>query len=482
MEVDSAPVQQGAANAAVGAQLASAGIKREASDILLVDQQPAKVAKIHTESQTAHSLGQAGAHHGTPLANEKSPQGAEPSMEPQTAHPLSHTGEQSPSVPAQQIPVEQMAVDSERRMLEQQAARRSPEADAASEAILSMPSDVNTPPIKLEWGAVPRVLPNDPATPAVAPAAEAAGWVVPKSESPQETSAVKPSAGWNATILGDSLTSHSAPRQPQDTFNGDPFMAEFKTEAQHLAVAEELWHMDNVQTSTWHQPAVTRVVKEGPDAVLLPQRNKAQRAVHIKLEAVDQAGEQQGLHETALATGLGGAALASECTARAEGRVWQPQGPAGQVTAAGIKVLNAGDALPHVKLQASPPASGSSPRTAPASISVVPGLTEQDSSSAAPTAVLTIQAVAPAWTLVAPLIVRASAPLGPAAEVPTATLPVSIKHEPMNTLTSQRTATDCVTPPCSPSSFDGRYLSDLLAKRRQELLAEAAVKSSKQHT
>ena len=70
----------------------------------------------------------------------------------------------------------------------------------------------------------------------------------------------------------------------------------------------------------------------------------------------------------------------------------------------------------------------------------------------------------------------------PAAEPPNAgaTTPMKCTHTPTQQL--QHRATESIEPPCSPESFNGTYIADLLAKRRQELMAEAGVDGSSPHS
>ena len=474
MEVNSLPAQQGAAasaavSALVGAQPALLGIKREASDTQFTDQQPVKVAKLQAESQTAHPYAPAETYHQPGFTMGPSPQGAYPRTEPQTAHTLDRTQGQDRTASAQQLPSEQLPVSTEQQIREQRAARLSSEAKAGPEAPFNMHSDVVTMPIKLEWSPKPAVAPSASVTPAnavpPAAAAAAADGVVPKSEGPQQATGIAPLTQWDAFGLGNGSTSASAPPRPQAAAGGRSLLADVKTEPQQLPVVmQDPKQMGTGGSSTWPQAAGAQMVKADPDAVLLGLRTEAQRAVPTKL------GSEGPVEQPWLQTPI------SDYTTTAEGRAWQPQGSPGQLVLPEIKVLHAGNALPCVKLQTPSSALGSSILTT--SVPVATAYTGQGSStalSAASAAVRTIQAVTPPWTPSATPMGSASAHLGPsAAEASTATLSTPIKREPTNAIQlPQHATTDSVEPPCSPSSFSGTYVADLLAKRRRELLAEA---------
>ena len=492
LEVNSLPAQQAAAasaavsttastaaSALVGAKPALAGIKREASDTQFTDQQPVKVAKLHAGSQTAHPYGHTGTYHQPRFTMGPSPQGADPGIQPQTAHTLSHTEGQNRTASAQQTPSEQLPLSTEQPMLELGAAKLSSGAKTGPEAAFSMHPDVNTVPIKLEWSPPPPMslsgyaLPANAVTSAAAAAADCR--VGPKSVGPQQTIGMPPTNEWDAFVLGNSPTSGSASQQPQAAVEGQSLLAAVKTEPQQLPVVDRQPNqMGTGDSSFWFQAAGSQMVKADPDPVLLGPRTEAQRAVPIKLESegpVNQPWLQPGLHP---------AAPIPAYTTRAEGTAWQPQGSPGQLVAP--ELLHAGTALPHVKLQTSSSALKSSPPTA--LVPVVAAYTGQGSSStlSAPSAAVhTTQPVAPPWTPNATPMARASAYLGPpAGEGPTAAGSTPTKREPTNNAIQlpQHAATDSIGPPYSPSSFSGTYVADLLAKRRRELLAEAGAVGS----
>ena len=471
-----------AASAAVGTQPALAGIKREASEAQLTDQQPVKVAKLHAESQSAHPHGHAGTYQQPAFTMGPSPQGAGPCLEPQTAHTVSHA--EKYTALAQQIPSEQLPVSIEQQMLEQQAARLSSEAKIGPEA----PFSIDTMPLKLESSPVPAASPSGSATPAnaVPPKAVAAAacWISPKSEHPQEAIGAAPPTEWDACGLGSSSTSASVPGQPQAAAGGQSLLAAVKTEPQHLpGLAQGPKQMGTGDSSLFLQAAGAQMVKADPDVMLLGPRTEARRAVPTNLEAsegpADEPWLQPGLPEAALAAGLHAAGAVTDCTTRAEGRSWPLQGSSGQLAAPETKVLHAdaGHALPHVKLRTSSSALGSSPPTTSVPVATAqPGQGSSSALSAASAAVCTVQAVAPPWTPTANPMARASAQLGqPAAEAPTAASSTPIERKPTNNAIQvpQHMTTDSVEPPCSPPSFSGTYVADLLAKRRQELLAQA---------
>ena len=487
MEVNSLPAQQvAAASAAVstaastaastllGDQSALAGIKRQASDTQLTDQQPVKVAKLHAEAQMAMAdpYGYTGTYHQLGFTVGPSPQGADPSIQPQTAYTLGHAEGQNRTASTQQIPSEQLPLSTEQQMLELQAARLSSEVKTRPEAPFSKHLAADAVPIKLEWSPMPSVSLSGSATPANAVTSAAAAAadcrVVPKSEGQQQVIGTAPPTEWDALVLGNTVTLGSA------SARGQSLLAVVETEAQQLPVGgKDSKQMGAIDSSTCFQAAGSQMVKADPEFVPLGPRTEAQRALPIKLEsggAVDQPWLQPGLHS---------AGPAPACT-RAEGRAWQPQGFPGQLVAP--EMLHAGNALPHVELQTSSSALESPPlRTL---VPVAAAYTGQGSSSAlsaASAAVHTTHAVAPPWTPNATSMARGSAHLGPsAAEDHTAALPIPIKHEPTDIAIQlpKHAATDSIEPPCSPSSFSGTYVAHLLAKRRRELMAEAGAVGS----
>lgn len=493
MEVDSAPSGQGARQAA-------AGIKREASDIPLTDQQPVKVVRLHPQAQFGVGPGHGGVHpEGSILAPQKRAPG--PGAWPQTAHT---EGEKQSALAEQLVP----AGRTDGQALELRAAGLSPEARAVPEAAPSMLLHGDATPIKTEWTAVPTDLRCDPATPvpphatpappaatatpppAAAPApppaaesaATAAGWAVPKSEDTTET--IKPLIAQIAISLDDNPMPASplgwGPMVPQ----GGSLPAEVKSEPQdNSSAVQELGHVA-MWGSAGHAPAGMQAVKEDPDAVWLDQRGGvAPGAVYIKLEPVHEPCEEQGLRETALAAGLGGdapgsglsgaalrsglgaAAPDSECTPGAEGRVGQPQ-----VSVAHCAPLvsmahdHTGAALSYLNAQTASHASSLSPLTPQKLTPELTAYTGPHSNSAALTQ-------APVTTVSASLS---------RSRVSSAVLPVPLKHEEVPNaaaLEAEHTGTDSTQPICSPPSFSVAFVADLLAKRRQELLAQPATVS-----
>lgn len=483
MEVDSAPSGQ-------GAQQASAGIKREGSDIPLTFQQPAKVARLHPEAQVGVGPRHGGVHAESmsPL-QQKAPGAPQPSAWPQTAHTSGHTDGEKQSASAEQLVP---AGRTEGQVLELQAAGLIPEARAVPKAPPSMLLHGDATPIKKEWTAVPTDPRCDPATPvpppatpvptptpppAAAPApppaaasaaATAAGWVVPTSEDTMATT--KPSVAQIAISLDDNLMPASPLGQGVMVPRGGPLPAEVKSEPQDKSSAvQELGHVAT-WSSAGHAPAGMQAVKEDPDAVLLDQRGGVtQGAVYIKLEPMEEPCDEQGLHETALVAGLsqdapgsgmGAAAPDSECAPAAEGWVGHPHVSVAQRTPLGsITPHHIGAALFHTNPQTASHASSSSPITPPMMMPELTASTGQHSSSVALTQAPTANALAS---------------LGHS-RVSSAVLPVPLKHEEVRSaaaLEAEHTATDSSQPPYSPPSFGGAFVADLLAKRRQELLAQ----------
>ena len=362
VEVNSLPAQQGAAASTAASTAASAlestqpavvGIKREASDAQLTDQQPAKVAKFCADSHTAHPYGHAGTYHQLGLFMKPSPQEADPCTAPQTTHTLGHAEGQNHTASAQVILPKQLPVSTEQQMLEQRAARLSSEAKMGQEAPFSMHSNVVTMPMSPKWRPLPAVSPSGSTTaanavPPAAPPAATACPVVPKSEGPPQSIRIAPPTEWNASILGSSSTSAYVPWQPQAASGGQSVLAGVKAEPQQLPMtAQDPKQMGTGSSGTWSQAAGAQMVKADPDAVLLGPRTEAQKAVPTNLESAGP------VYQPWLQPGLPEASAVPDCTTVDEGRVWQPQGSQGQLVAPQLKVLHAGNALTHVNLQTS---------------------------------------------------------------------------------------------------------------------------------
>ena len=475
MEVDSGP--------AVTVPLhASAGIKRETSDAQLPDQQPIKAARTGAEPQSAHLHGRGHVDNGSRVQGKVHAQAAVSHAMLQTTATLKASNGQSYSALAfqrspQQQSTQLVDVSIKQQMSEQHSLSLSPVAQSAVKAALFAHVSGDVTPIKLEWEPVPigELNKSQDATStaatvmagAASEAAAAAGQSMPASAGMQgQPEEVVTAAEQDSIILDDSPSPDAAnPQRQASTVKSELQFAPSNFFDKHVVY-------DRAKTTCIPTDAGSVMIKADPAAGSMAEMNDMQRIAQVKFEPEGVPIGQQGAHETSLASGLYSTAPTSSCAATAEGLSVLPHASAGKLVAPGSKMV---EAKPEISsngyLSSAPQAQYIS---APTSQGHLPsGLAiPMSDRPLAPSAGPTVQVVSP---LTAVPTGTGSTCLGPAAACTTG-LPVPTKQETVNIAVKDPGHTQVETAkPTRPSSmFHTADVSALLAKRKQELLVNAA--------